>query len=218
MKRTEILEIIVSNPQAIFHNASREAGKYSEYPTYFQVASTTPTDKSTVYVKSININTNEVVLDAEGKSTRDEEGRVVFDTRPLSERATIGQGRFQSMPTRLILKSDITEESFLADYLAREEAKAKQEADRQAVYDKAKAEIEELKELCDALGIINTASYSNLSYHGRVSLQFDGDSITRLVSALKSAVTETKCKHCDATDSYNFGQCISCDEQQEVRS
>ena len=24
------------------------------------------------------------------------------------------------------------------------------------------------------------------------------------------------CKYCDATDSYNFGQCISCDEQQEV--
>ena len=50
MKRTEILEIIVSNPQAIFTNANREAGKYSEYPTYFQVASTTPSDKSSVYV------------------------------------------------------------------------------------------------------------------------------------------------------------------------
>lgn len=37
MKRTEILEIIVSNPQAIFKNANTEAGKYSEYPTYFQV-------------------------------------------------------------------------------------------------------------------------------------------------------------------------------------
>ena len=190
MKRTEILEIIVSNPQAIFTNANRGAGKYSEYPTYFQVASTTPTDKSTVYVKSININTNEVVLDAEGKSTRDEEGRVVFDTRPLSERATIGQGRFQSMPTRLILKSDITEESFLADYLTKKEVRAKQEADREAVYAKAQAEAEELKELCDALGIINTASTTPVSYYGRVSLQFDGDSITRLVSALKSALTE----------------------------
>jgi hypothetical protein len=189
MKRTEILEIIVSNPQAVFKNANREAGKYSEYPTYFQVVNTGH-DKSCVLVVSVMINTNEVVLDSEGKYTRDEEGRVVMDTRPLSERATITHGRGQSMPTRLVLKSDITEASFLADYLAREEAKAKQEADRQAVYDKAKAEIEELKELCDALGIINTASYSNLSYHGRVSLQFDGDSITRLVSALKSALVE----------------------------
>ena len=37
MKRQEILEIIVSNPQAIFKNANREAGKYSEFATYFQV-------------------------------------------------------------------------------------------------------------------------------------------------------------------------------------
>jgi len=54
MKRTEILEIIVSNPQAVFMNANRQAGKYSEYPTYFQVVNTGH-DKSSVYVKSIMI-------------------------------------------------------------------------------------------------------------------------------------------------------------------
>jgi hypothetical protein len=26
---------------------------------------------------------------------------------------------------------------------------------------------------------------------------------------------ENECKHCNATDSFNFGQCISCGEQQE---
>ena len=189
MKRTEILEIIVSNPQAVFMNANRQAGKYSEYPTYFQVVNTGH-DKSSVYVKSIMIKTNDVVLDAEGKTARDEEGRVIFDNRPLSERATIEHGRFKSMPTRLILKSEVTEASFLADYLAKEEVKDKEKADREAVYAKAEAEVAELGELFNALGIINTASTLNISYYGRVSLQFDGDSITRLVSALKSALVE----------------------------
>ena len=189
MKRTEILEIIVSNPQAIFKNANREAGKYSEYPTYFQVVKPSD-DKSCVYVKSIMIKTNEVVLDEEGKYARDEEGRVIFDTRPLSERATIEHGRFQSIPTRLVLKSEVTEESFLADYLAHEAKKDKENADREAVYAKAGAEVEELKELFAAFGVYQTGSWANLSYYGRVTLQLDGDNITRLVSALKSALTK----------------------------
>ena len=48
----------------------------------------------------------------------------------------------------------------------------------------------ELGELFNTLGIINTASTMNISYYGRVSLQFEGESITRLVSALKSALVE----------------------------
>ena len=28
--------------------------------------------------------------------------------------------------------------------------------------------------------------------------------------------TSTVCKHCDASDSFNFGQCISCGEQESV--
>lgn len=30
--------------------------------------------------------------------------------------------------------------------------------------------------------------------------------------------TSTVCKHCDASDSFNFGQCISCGEQETVVS
>jgi hypothetical protein len=30
------------------------------------------------------------------------------------------------------------------------------------------------------------------------------------------ADTRDACKHCDATDSFNFGQCISCGEQQHT--
>ena len=58
MKRTEILEIIVSNPQAIFHNYNRQMSKYSEFPTYFQVVGT-GYDKSSVLVKSVVVRTSD---------------------------------------------------------------------------------------------------------------------------------------------------------------
>lgn len=191
MKRTEILEIIVGNPQAIFKNANREAGKYSEYPTYFQVIKPA-NDKSWVYVKSIGIKTNEVVLDAEGNYARDEEGRVIMDTRPLSERATIEQGKFQSIPTRLVLKTDITEASFLADYIAKEEAVQQERAERETRLEKAGVEVKELKELLVALGLRDTggSNENSLSWYGRITLQFDCENITRLVSVLKSALVE----------------------------
>jgi hypothetical protein len=149
-------------------------------------------DKSLVYIKPISIKTNDVVLDEEGKYARDEEGRVLMDTRPLSERATIEQGRFQSIPTRLVLKSDITEASFLADYIAKEEAVQQERTERETRLAKAGVEVKELQELLVALGLRDTggSNENSLGWYGRITLQFDCENITRLVSVLKSALVE----------------------------
>ena len=192
MKRTEILEIIVSNPQAIFHNANREAGKYSEYPTYFQVVNT-GYDKSSVYVKSVTVRTVDYLKDDKGGFIRDENG-VIPDTRPIAERTEVQYGGTRSMPTRLILKTDMTEASMFADHIAKEEANEKERQDRDNAVAKAETDVVELDEVFALLGIINTntSHYTggSVSYYGRVTLQLEGESLTRLVSALKSALVE----------------------------
>jgi hypothetical protein len=219
MKRTEILEIVVNNPQAVFMNASRKAGKYSEYPTYFQVLSMTG-DKSYVRVQAVSATINDYLLDENGEWLRDEDNNVVRDTRTIEERTVIHRGRTQAIPTRLVLKSELTVDTMLSSFLETEIARQKEREERDDAIVKAEADAVELLEVLNALGITNmNLNYDggiNITYDGRATLQFQGENITRLVSALKSALTETKCKHCDATDSYNFGQCISCDEQQEV--
>ena len=65
MKRQDILEIIVSNPQAIFKNSNRDAGKYSEYATYFQVTGVSQ-DKSSVFTKSVTVRTVDYLKDDKG--------------------------------------------------------------------------------------------------------------------------------------------------------
>lgn len=194
MKRQEILEIIVSNPQAIFKNANREAGKYSEYATYFQVTGVSQ-DKATVYAKSVHARDEEYLLDENGKVVRDEEGFVKKDTRPVAERSSIKYGGTRSIPTRLVLKTDMTEASMLADYIAKEEENEKARADRDNDRAKAETDVIELSEVFHALGIINTntnheTGHASVDYWGRVTLQFQGESLTRLVSALKSALVE----------------------------
>jgi len=192
MKRTEILEIIVSNPQAVFKNANREAGKYSEYPTYFQVVNT-GYDKSCVYVKSVTVRTVDYLKDDKGGFIRDENG-VIPDTRPIADRTEVQYGGTRLMPTRLILKTDMTEAGMLADTIAQEEANEKERQDRDNATAQADTEAMELAEVFTSLGITNmNTNYEgkiSLSSWGRITLQFEGESITRLVSALKSALVE----------------------------
>lgn len=191
MKRTEILEIIVSNPQAIFRNGNSVAGKYSEYPSRFQVIGTAH-DKSYVHVKSVNVSSNDYLLKEDGEWLRDENGHVVKDERPLAERVTISYGRVQTMPTRLVLKSELTETSMVTDYISTETTKDQERAERDTRLAKAEVEVNELQELLVALGITDTggSGASALSWYGRITLQFDCENLTRLVSALKSALVE----------------------------
>ena len=191
MKRTEILEIIVSNPQAIFRNGNSVAGKYSEYPSRFQVIGTAH-DKSYVHVKSVNVSSNDYLLKEDGQWLRDENGLSVKDERPLAERVSISYGRVQTMPTRLVLKSELTETSMVTDYITTETTKDQERAEREAQLAKAEVEVNELQEVLVALGITDTggSGANALSWYGRITLQFDCENITRLVSALKSALVE----------------------------
>ena len=193
MKRTEILEIVVNNPQAVFMNASRKAGKYSEYPTYFQVLSMTG-DKSYVRVQEVSVTINDYLLDENGEWLRDEDNKVVKDTRTIQERTVIERGRTKSMPTRLVLKSELTVETMLSSFLETEITRLKERQEREDASAKAEAEAVELHEVLGALGITNmNLNYEggiNITYDGRATLQFRGESLTRLVSALKSALVE----------------------------
>ena len=193
MKRTEILEIVVNNPQAVFMNASRKAGKYSEYPTYFQVLSMTG-DKSYVRVQEVSVTINDYLLDENGEWLRDEDNKVVKDTRTIQERTVIERGRTKSMPTRLVLKSELTVETMLSSFLETEITRLKERQEREDASAKAEAEADELLEVLNALGITNmNLNYEgriNITYDGRATLQFRGESLTRLVSALKSALVE----------------------------
>jgi hypothetical protein len=52
-----------------------------------------------------------------------------------------------------------------------------------------------------------------------MGMGINSPTVTLPMSATKEEIAGAllaTCKHCDATDSYNFGQCISCDEQQEA--
>ena len=193
MKRTEILEIVVNNPQAVFMNASRKAGKYSEYPTYFQVLSMTG-DKSYVRVQEVSVTINDYLLDENGEWLRDEDNKVVKDTRTIQERTVIERGRTKSMPTRLVLKSELTVETMLSSFLETEITRLKERQEREDASAKAEAEADELLEVLNALGIttmnLNYEGRINSTYDGRATLQFRGESLTRLVSALKSALVE----------------------------
>lgn len=192
MKRTEILEIIVSNPQAIFHNYNRQMSKYSEFPTYFQVVGT-GYDKSSVLVKSVTVRTVGYLKDDKGGFIRDENG-VIPDTRPIAERTEVQYGGVKSMPTRLILKTDMTEAFMLAEHIAKEEGNETARTERENAVAQAETEVVELAEVFTALGITNmNTDYEgkiSVASWGRITLQFEGESITRLVSVLKSALVE----------------------------
>lgn len=191
MKRQDILEIIVSNPLAIFTNGNVVAGKYSEFATYFQVTGMS-SDKSSVHTKSVTVRTVDYLKDDKGSFVRDENG-VIPDTRPIAERTEVQYGGTRVMPTRLILKTDKTEASMLAEHITKEEEDEKERQDRKNAVAKAETEVVELAEVFTALGITN----KNTDYEGKISvgwgritLQFEGESITRLVSVLKSALVE----------------------------
>jgi hypothetical protein len=189
MKRQEILEIIVSNPQAIFSNASREAGKYSEYPTLFQVVGLAH-DKSYVRVKSITVRTERWVRNDAGTDyIKDYAGNWVVDGRPIAERTTLHFGGLQTMPTRLVLKSEETEASLLANHIASEERQARENTEREAMMAQAEIDTAELTKQLVTLGLIEEGQDIS-GYYGTVSIRLQGEQITRLVSALKSALVE----------------------------
>lgn len=191
MKRQDILEIIVSNPKAVFVNANWQAGKYSDYPAIFQVLGMTH-DKSYVRVKQVNVSQDNWLKTEDGENyLRDEDGKWIEDTRPLAERVNITYGTPKSMPTRLVLKSDKTEQGMVAEYIAKVEKDEETSRQREEQYQKHTEQVAELNELlygCNILTHEDKEVQSN--YSRQVYLSLDERQVAQLVSVLKSALVE----------------------------
>jgi hypothetical protein len=188
MKRQEILEIIVSNPQAIFSNANREAGKYSDYPALFQVTRMSY-DKSMVIIKAVNVHIQDHVLTEKGDWARGEDGWIM-DTRPVAERTYITYGSERSMPTRLVLKTEKSEASMLAEKIANEEESIRARAERNAREQLNIERIDELKTVLLSLGLLDESKVERFGWYGYVQLDLRDEKIELLTSALKSALVE----------------------------
>lgn len=189
MKRQDILEIIVSNPEAVFKNANAEAGKYSEYPTYFQVVGMAH-DKSYVRVKEVSTVSAYYVLNEEGSPVYGEDGKPVYDSRPLAERSFLKYGGIKTMPTRLVLKSDKTAESLLADFITYHENRERERAEREA---EANRMVEVRDTFANALvcaGVLPDDDEVGGSWGHMVTVRFTEEQMVRMTSILKSALVE----------------------------
>ena len=190
MKRQDILEIIVSNPKAIFNNANSVAGKYSEYPSQFQVVGMSY-DKSYVRVKRVTVNIENYILNEAGTDiAKDENGEWIKDTRPLAERTHIVYGDIKSMPTRLVLKSDKTEQGMIDTAISKREQRDRDEAERMARDEITAQNIEELKTALVAVGLMDEDEAERATRWNRVSIDLQSEKITLLTSLLKSALVE----------------------------
>lgn len=191
MKRQDILEIIVSNPQAIFTNGNMVAGKYSEYPRWYQVIGMAH-DKSYVRVKGVYFNRENYLKTEDGsKYLEDEKGEWVYDTRPIAERCIVTYGSVESMPTRLVLKSEKTEASMLADFIEAQE-RNQREADRQTEeHEQFVATRRELANIMWTLELLDkTERLTDQWRHRDIHLDFNQAQMERLISVLKSAMTQ----------------------------
>lgn len=190
MKRQDILEIIVNNPKAVFKNANAEAGKYSEYPTYFQVIGMTD-DKSYVRVKEVSARAHYYQLNEDGTTKRDENNSPMMDERPFAERAFLKTESPRSMPTRLVLKSDRTEESMVADLIAKTEEEEARTAEREAKQEREQEVRNTFANMLVSTGVLpNDDDISRNPWGGKVSVYFTEEAMTRLTSILKSALVE----------------------------
>jgi hypothetical protein len=189
MKRSEILEIIVSNPKAIFDNANSVAGKYSEYPSQFQVVRMSH-DKSYVVVKRVGAHTEDWVLTEDGKDiAKDENGEWIKDTRPVAERTHIVYGDNKVMPTRLVLKSDKTEQGMIDGLVAKKEQTARENAEREEQYEKHTELMKELNSLLYGFNILTFDDKEiETAYNRRAYFNLNQRQIEQLVSVLKTAL------------------------------
>lgn len=189
MKKKEILEILVANPQAIFLNGNTLDGKFSEYPQQFQVVRM-GYDNSRVLVRSVLVNVEYWLKTEDGEFVEDENGKNIVDSRPISERTTIKLGDIKSMPLRLVVKSDKTEASILADYIAKYERQERATKEREERLERNERNIEELKTVLVSLGLFTEDEADSLGRWGYFSLELRDEKIPALTAVLKSAIVE----------------------------
>ena len=191
MKRQEILEIIVSNPQAIFANGNMVAGKYSEYPRWYQIVGMAH-DKSYVRVKGVYFNRENYLKTEDGsKYIEDEKGEWVYDTRPIAERCIVTYGDVESMPTRLVLKSEKTEAGMLAEFIETQERNQREADKQEEQHAQFIATRAELANIMWTLELIDeTKRLTDQWRHRDIHLDFNQAQMERLISVLKSAMTQ----------------------------
>jgi hypothetical protein len=191
MKRQDILEIIVNNPKAVFKNANYEAGKYSEYPTYFQVIGMTD-DKSYVRVKEVSARAHYYQLNEDGSTKRDENNSPMMDERPFAERVFLKTESPRSMPTRLVLKSDRTEESMVADLITKTEEEEARTAEREARDLRFSATRDSFANALVCAGVLPDDDKVGSAWGREVNVYFTEEAMTRMISILKSALVEVE--------------------------
>lgn len=191
MKRQEILEIIVNNPQAVFTNSNVVTGKFSEYPRYFQVTGMT-NDKSYVRVKGIFFKREDDLKKEDGTGyLRDEAGEYVTDARPIAERCAVTYSDDKPMPTRLILKSELTEVGMLAEFVETQERSKREEVIRAEQREQFTATRAELSNILFSLDLLDSTETLTVQYkHRECNVNFNLEQMVRLISVLKSAMTQ----------------------------
>ena len=191
MKRQDILEIIVNNPQAVFTNSNLVTGKFSEYPRYFQVTGMT-NDKSYVRVKGIFFKREDDVKKEDGTGyLRDEAGEYVTDTRPIADRCAVTYSDAHPMPTRLILKSELTEAGMLAEFVEKQERSKREEVIRAEQREQFTATRAELANILFSLDLLDsTKTLTDQWRHRECNVDFNQEQMVRLISVLKSAMTQ----------------------------
>jgi hypothetical protein len=151
-------------------------------------------DKSYVVVKRVTANTEKWVLNEDGKDyAKDENGKWIPDTRPLAERTTIFYGDDKAMPTRLVLKSDMTEQGMIDELVAKKEQHARENAEREERYEKHAVLIEELNSLLYGCNILTFDEQAiQTTGNCRANINLDQRQIEQLISVLKSALVEVE--------------------------
>lgn len=192
MKRQDILEIILKNPEAIFYNANVEAGKYSEYPTYFQVIGTSH-DKSCVRVKEVKVGHSYYMVDEDGNTIRDENGDPVQDTRPETERVRITYTTsMRVMPSRLVVKHDRSAQQMVDDYIAKMETRIKERQESEVRENRFAATREEMANALVCAGVLSDYESVSSGWGYKVHVYFTEEQMTRLTSILKSSLVEVE--------------------------
>lgn len=190
MKKQEILEIIFNNPKAIFKNGNAGAGKYSEFPTWFQVVGMTG-DNSYARVREVFLSVQYYIAGEDGEFIRGEDGCLLTDERPLEQRTFLKYGNTQSMPLRLIVKSQVTEESMVSDYIEGVRRHERETQEREARVKQQQENREQLVALLLDGGVIDEdADVSDGRWGGRLSISLTHEQVVRLTSVLKSALVE----------------------------
>jgi hypothetical protein len=119
-----------------------------------------------------------------------EDGKPVYDSRPLTERSFLKYGDIKAMPTRLVLKSDKTAESLLADFIAYHENREREREERQAEENRMVEVRDTFANALVCAGVLPDDEEVGHAWGYSVNVRLNQEQMVRLTSILKSALVE----------------------------